>query len=233
MGLQRPELDERRLQSSSLKHANLAGTTLNNANLQYTDFNVAVVDSTTLYNQWTRFPDDFDAHAAGLHLVMSVVGDVDANDQLDVHDVDVMEAMIRGVPPPGYWPTTLFDLNHDQTIDGQDLNVWVHDVMHTWFGDANLDGEFDSHDVVAPFAAGKYEDDILGTPIGPPATGTVMGNLPPPTGSSAFKMAATKEDLELAWLPCPSPRPAGYSASSAWPDAPVPAMAYPMFGLTT
>ena len=32
----------------------------------------------------------------------------------------------------------------------------------TWFGDANLDGQFDNVDVVSLLQAGQYEDDVLG-----------------------------------------------------------------------
>lgn len=38
---------------------------------------------------------------------------------------------------------------------------YVHDVLNTWVGDANLDGEFNSSDFVEVFQAGQYED---GTP---------------------------------------------------------------------
>ena len=38
-----------------------------------------------------------------------------------------------------------------------DLQVWVHDLKHTWIGDANLDSEFNSSDMVQVFASGKYE----------------------------------------------------------------------------
>ncbi|MCA9172511.1 MAG: dockerin type I repeat-containing protein [Planctomycetales bacterium] len=33
--------------------------------------------------------------------------------------------------------------------------------MGTWFGDANLDGEFNSTDLVVVFQAGVYEDSVL------------------------------------------------------------------------
>ena len=33
----------------------------------------------------------------------------------------------------------------------------MHDLKSTWYGDANLDGEFNSSDMVAVLTAGKYE----------------------------------------------------------------------------
>ena len=35
--------------------------------------------------------------------------------------------------------------------------MWVYDLKNTYFGDANLDGKFDSGDFVEVFIPGKYE----------------------------------------------------------------------------
>ena len=35
--------------------------------------------------------------------------------------------------------------------------MWVDDLKNTWIGDANLDGEFNSGDMVQVFVKGKYE----------------------------------------------------------------------------
>jgi hypothetical protein len=53
-----------------------------------------------------------------------------------------------------------FDLNGDTKVDDGDLNVWVKDLKKTWFGDANLNGLFDTTDLVDVFQAGKYEKDV-------------------------------------------------------------------------
>ena len=53
----------------------------------------------------------------------------------------------------------MFDLNSDETIDTEDHRIWVGVLKHTWFGDADLDGQFNSGDVVQVFIAGKYETD--------------------------------------------------------------------------
>jgi hypothetical protein len=55
-----------------------------------------------------------------------------------------------------------FDLNLDSTLDAEDWRVMIYDVMQTSFGDANLDGTFDSNDMVQTFQAGEYEDAIAG-----------------------------------------------------------------------
>jgi hypothetical protein len=50
-----------------------------------------------------------------------------------------------------------FDLNEDELVDQLDRQKWVQEIKSTWFGDANLDGEFNSGDMVGVFQAGKYE----------------------------------------------------------------------------
>ena len=38
-----------------------------------------------------------------------------------------------------------------------DHEIWVHELKHTWYGDADLNDEFNSNDFVQVFQAGKYE----------------------------------------------------------------------------
>jgi hypothetical protein len=53
-----------------------------------------------------------------------------------------------------------FDVNVDGSLSQLDRLVWVQDLRITWFGDANLDGLFDSSDLVQVFVAGQYEDAV-------------------------------------------------------------------------
>ena len=55
-----------------------------------------------------------------------------------------------------------FDLNGDQQLDGQDWQVMVTDILNTSFGDANLDGAFNSSDLILVFQAGEFEDLLSG-----------------------------------------------------------------------
>ena len=50
-----------------------------------------------------------------------------------------------------------FDVNSDQQVNAEDFNSLIHDIYQTSLGDANLDGQFDSSDLVQVFARGKYE----------------------------------------------------------------------------
>jgi hypothetical protein len=91
----------------------------------------------------------------------SPAGDFDGNDVLQLSDVDLLTASIRGMSRLG-WLDGMFDLNSDSAHDTKDLRTWVVDLKSTWFGDANLDGEFNRSDLVALLQAGQYEDSVLG-----------------------------------------------------------------------
>jgi hypothetical protein len=92
----------------------------------------------------------------GLRLVPSQIGDLDANDNLDGDDVDILASKISGRSVRATWlPTAAFDLNRNGGIDSDDQRVWVNDIKQTWFGDTNLDGEFSSSDLVYAFGMGR------------------------------------------------------------------------------
>ncbi len=55
-----------------------------------------------------------------------------------------------------------FDLNDDETVDVFDLQFFVQQRLGTRIGDVDLDGFFDSGDLVKIFQAAQYEDDIIG-----------------------------------------------------------------------
>lgn len=78
------------------------------------------------------------------------LGDFDNSLALDVADIDAMSVGIAN-------DNLAFDLDGDGDADLWDRYVWVHDLRHTFFGDANFDDEFNSSDLVAVFSAGEYE----------------------------------------------------------------------------
>lgn len=52
----------------------------------------------------------------------------------------------------------LAPLNDGSLTDPQERLNYVHDVLNTWMGDSNVDGEFNSSDLVLVFGAAEYED---------------------------------------------------------------------------
>lgn len=81
------------------------------------------------------------------------LGDLDYSQSLDVADVDILVSKLQiGSQYHNY------DLNADEQVDSRDLDLWVHDLAKTYYGDANLDGQFDSADLVQIFTFGSYEN---------------------------------------------------------------------------
>ncbi len=83
------------------------------------------------------------------------VGDINRDRRVDASDVDALCQLIHGgqLEPSG-------DLNGDQSLDSQDLRYLIEQVLGTTTGDADLDGVFNSADLVRVFAAGTYEDGV-------------------------------------------------------------------------
>jgi hypothetical protein len=74
---------------------------------------------------------------------------------LTAADLDDLTSQSASVThPPAY------DLNADSLVDAVDINVWVKDLFNSWIGDADLNGQFDSGDLVNVLASGTYEADV-------------------------------------------------------------------------
>ena len=82
-------------------------------------------------------------------------GDFDADGLLTAADIDLLsDAVLANATD------SIFDLNTDGTVDSSDRTVWVEGLSSTYFGDANLDGEFNSSDFISVLIVGEYEDGI-------------------------------------------------------------------------
>jgi hypothetical protein len=99
---------------------------------------------------------DFSRQSSSTIVLASVECDLDANDLCDVNDIDyLIDSIASGTNQP------LLDLNRDQEFDGQDIAAWVYSARRTHFGDADLNGFFNSGDLVSVFQYGQYEDGVL------------------------------------------------------------------------
>jgi uncharacterized protein YjbI with pentapeptide repeats len=78
-------------------------------------------------------------------------GDFDVNGTLDGNDLDQLTAAVQAGHDLSY------DVSRDREVNSEDRRVWIHDLKGTYFGDTNLDGEFNSNDMVKVFEAGLYE----------------------------------------------------------------------------
>ena len=106
----------------------------------------------TLHNAWAAaLPNP------GVPATTRLAGDVTADGVVDAADVDQLCANLRaGSQEPSN------DLNEDGVFTEDDLNLLVEDILGTSAGDADLNGRFDSEDLVAVFIAGQYNDGIDG-----------------------------------------------------------------------
>lgn len=82
-------------------------------------------------------------------------GDFDDSGSLDGPDIDILSLTIAQNTND-----QRYDLDYDGFIDSNDRQIWVHRLANTFFGDANLDGEFNSSDLVSVFQASEYEDEL-------------------------------------------------------------------------
>lgn len=84
-------------------------------------------------------------------------GDFDMDGELTAADIDLLNAAIRDGAGD-----SAFDVTGDGAVDDADRKEWVEVLKGTYFGDSNLDGEFNSSDFVFVFSGGEYEDGIEG-----------------------------------------------------------------------
>ncbi len=85
----------------------------------------------------------------------TIPGDFDNSGALDVADIDQLTVeSASGNNNPG------FDLTGDGKVNVDDVTHWAIELKNTWIGDADLNGEFNSSDLVVVLAAGAYEADV-------------------------------------------------------------------------
>lgn len=88
-------------------------------------------------------------------LTAGVKGDFDGNSLLDVADIDLLSQVVRA----GEFQAK-YDLDENGLVNSDDRTQWVETLKKTFYGDANLDGEFNTTDFVLVFQQGEYEDSL-------------------------------------------------------------------------
>lgn len=83
-------------------------------------------------------------------LTAGILGDYNENGVLDAADLDLQTAGIGA-------NDLAFDLNADGESNFLDRKQWIKELKKTWIGDADLNGEFNSGDLVKVFQAGLFE----------------------------------------------------------------------------
>ncbi|MEZ6119821.1 MAG: hypothetical protein R3C28_25085 [Pirellulaceae bacterium] len=85
-----------------------------------------------------------------------LLGDFDGNGKLTSADIDQLTVQVS----QGTFDTQ-FDLNKDGLVNQLDRTVWVNELAYTYFGDANLNGVFNTGDLVHVFKSSEFEDTIV------------------------------------------------------------------------
>ncbi|MFC1757740.1 pentapeptide repeat-containing protein, partial [Planctomycetota bacterium] len=160
------------INSANLNDADLAGahvvvdehSTVLRANLRNSYVHVGGSTNRfngSVYNQWTHFINPQLVQWERLVYEESPTGDVSGDGLISVEDIDFTVQFLNGLITVDAKIEPMFDFNGDSTIDEEDHRHLVSSVINIWFGDANLDGEFNSTDLVTVFAAGQYQDSIV------------------------------------------------------------------------
>ncbi len=82
-------------------------------------------------------------------------GDLDGDSLLNLTDIQLMCSAILQPGSPAR-----FDLDKNGQINSSDMDYLVRTLIGTTYGDANLDGVFNTTDLVFVFQAGHYDDGV-------------------------------------------------------------------------
>jgi hypothetical protein len=165
-----------------------------------------LIDDVSIWDQALAESDLRKLHdltATPLNVLGGIAGDFNNDDRLDVLDIDLLTAQVR----TGNNNAT-FDITNDGQVDDADRRQWVITLRKTWFGDANMDGEFSSTDFVLVFEKGEYEDGIDNNSTWSDGDWNGDGNF----GSSDFVVAFQDGGYEQGPRPgvAAVPEPAGW-----------------------
>jgi hypothetical protein len=111
-----------------------------------------IVDDVWLFDEAL---DEFNIRALMRGTYGILPGDFNKDGQLGSEDID--ELTIKIFVGDDNWT---YDLDGNGLVDLDDRTVWIKQLKRTIAGDSNLDGTFNSADLVLVFQAGKFEDQV-------------------------------------------------------------------------
>ena len=134
-----------------------------------------VIEDEVLYDDRLPWPTDADGQGASLNRmtpqlygsdpsnwlarvpspgrITTIATDFNNDGVTNADDIDLLCGAIGG-------NDLRFDLNGNQIVNEHDVSFLLDQVLRVPVGDANLDGKFDSTDLVQIFTAGEYEDNV-------------------------------------------------------------------------
>lgn len=81
------------------------------------------------------------------------LGDFNGDGLLTASDIDALSVAVRAGDT-----ASRYDVNSDGSVNGDDRGHWIISLKKTYFGDATLDGQFNTQDFVQVFQRGEFED---------------------------------------------------------------------------
>jgi hypothetical protein len=81
---------------------------------------------------------------------------------ISASDIDVMTYYLLNPSEQTAATNLALDVNQDGSVNGADRDHLIKMVLATWMGDSNLDGLFNSSDLVFVLTPGEYEDSTTG-----------------------------------------------------------------------
>lgn len=127
--------------------------------------------------------------------ITTPTADINRDGVVDVEDIDELTLAINN-----FSSDTRFDLNQDGQVNQDDRRAWI-DEKQTVIGDANLDGVFNTRDLVWVLAAGEFEDGITGNSSW--AEGDWDGDLE--FGTTDIVLALVEGHFGRSAIPVPAP----------------------------
>jgi hypothetical protein len=106
-------------------------------------------ESPNLWHIATDFP------SVALVAGVSTPGDFNGDQALDAADID--DLTMKSAAGTNL---AAYDLTNDAAVNEADVKFWIKDLFGSWVGDANLDKEFSSSDLVTVLASGTYEVNV-------------------------------------------------------------------------
>lgn len=104
---------------------------------------------------WRPSPETGGSPGVAPSTAPPLAGDFNGDSRVDLLDIDLLCAAIRA-------QDARLDLTGDRKTDQQDMDYMIEEILQTSIGDVNLDGLFNSSDLVQIFQRGLYEDAVLG-----------------------------------------------------------------------
>lgn len=90
-----------------------------------------------------------------LEVLDGIPGDYNGDQVVDALDIDLLSAAVREKST-----NPLYDADRNGIVEKKDRDFWVEDIKRTYYGDADLNLQFDDSDFVTMLIAGEYLDGV-------------------------------------------------------------------------